>query len=80
MPVHLRANPEDRQLVGIDESPHVDRAQIDRRFYFSTRRQSHRRRLHDECVALFEMVQSSHVSTPSSIHLTSLAQQVMGMF
>jgi hypothetical protein len=26
------------------------------------------------------MVQSSHVSTPSSIHLTSLAQQVMGMF
>ena len=80
MTVHLRANHEDRQLVGIDESPHVDRAQIDRRFYFSTRRQSHRRRLHDECGALFEMVQSSHVSTPSSIHLTSLAQQVMGMF
>lgn len=80
MTVHLRTSHEDRQLVGIDESPHVDRGQIDRRFYFSTRRQSHHRRLHDECVALFEMVQSSHAPTPSSIHLTSLAQQVMSMF
>ena len=65
MTVHLRTSHEDRQLVGIDESPHVDRVQIDRRFYFSTRRQSHHRRLHDECVALFEMVQWSHAPTPS---------------